>query len=565
MAVTTPTPPSQQIPPRFRLSTAGKFFAGYAWLILKNIVGWAMILISPAVGFTLPGPGGIPLFLIGFALVTFPGKRRLTARVLRGRPMDLQSKKFDWIEIAIALVLSTILFWPFEKRYWQQLNLRSLTTAFHITLALVVLSVVWIGTRFGLRGLNIVIRLMPRLRRKIRPWLRSHGIYLLPPRYRGRKANSAGMSDMDSMPTEVNDGILELHENYRKGAIGAWQKSKPWIRRAISVVLTLWVFVIMVRPLRKNWPQVQHEIHRIDWGRFAVASVMFAIFLLLFRAVSWRRVLKGFGFKLPVCAAVRIWSTSEMARYLPGAIWQVLGRVYLIRPYGVNTVISSTSQILELCIFLFANVMVAGTCLLWYLAKISDHSTRMALIAVICLMPTLAALLHPKIFYGLVNRVLGRIGRPAIVQRLRGWKLVKLLGYIILGLGWQSAAVFLIAQPLLHLKVDWWWMVAAAYCLAWIAGFLAFWAPGGFGVREYIFAIMMGVVMDAAHRPPELSDPALFAATVILLGFLLRLWALAGEVMLWVVSLLMDYRGTLNRADAPGRIISSLTPAGDAL
>ena len=113
----------------------------------------------------------------------------------------------------------------------------------------------------------------------------------------------------------------------------------------------------------------------------------------------------------------------------------------------------------------------------------------MALMAAICLMPALAILLHPKIFYGLTNRVLARIGKPAIVQRLRGWKLVKLLGYIILGLGWQSLAVFLIAQPVLHLKIDWWWMVAAAYCLAWIAGFLAFWAPGGFGVREYIFAI----------------------------------------------------------------------------
>ena len=81
--------------------------------------------------------------------------------------MDLQAKRFDWIEIVIALVLSTVLFWPFEKRYWKQLNLHSLSTAFHITMALVVLSIMWVATRFALRGLNIVIRLMPRLRRKI--------------------------------------------------------------------------------------------------------------------------------------------------------------------------------------------------------------------------------------------------------------------------------------------------------------------------------------------------------------------------------------------------------------
>jgi hypothetical protein len=42
----------------------------------------------------VPGPGGIPLFLIGFALISFPGKRRLTARVLRGKPVRFQRGPF---------------------------------------------------------------------------------------------------------------------------------------------------------------------------------------------------------------------------------------------------------------------------------------------------------------------------------------------------------------------------------------------------------------------------------------------------------------------------------------
>src|SRR5205814_972799 len=201
------------------------------------------------------------------------------------------------------------------------------------------------------------------------------------------------------------------------------------------------------------------------------------------------------------------------------------GRVYLIKPYGVNSVISSTSQILELCIFLFANVLIAGSCLLWYGAKISaDPHAKRALIIALCLMPTLAALLHPKIFYGIANRILRKIGKPPITKRLRGWKLTKLLGYVILGLLWQSLAVFLIAQPVLHLKIDWWWMIAAAYCLGWMAGFLAFWAPAGFGPREWVFAAVMMVVIPPSIRDQYFPDRASFAATVYFLGFLLRLW-----------------------------------------
>ena len=173
-------------------------------------------------------------------------------------------------------------------------------------------------------------------------------------------------------------------------------------------------------------------------------------------------------------------------------------------------------------------------------------------------MPTLAALLHPRIFYGITNRILEKIGKPPITKRLRGWKLVKLLGYIILGLIWQSLAVFLIAQPILGLKPDWWWMIAAAYCLGWIAGFLAFWAPAGLGPREWVFAAVMMVLVPQQVRDELFhNDTAAFTATVYFLGFLLRLWTVTGEMILWGASLLIDYRGTLNRADAPGRVANA--------
>src|SRR5205823_3434700 len=113
-----------------------------------------------------------------------------------------------------------------------------------------------------------------------------------------------------------------------------WTWSKPWLRRAATIALTIYIVVIMIRPLRAQWSDVQRSISQIDpfelIGRFLVASAMFALFLFTFRAMVWRKILKGFGFKLPYAAATRIWSSSELARYLPGSIWQVIGRVYLV-------------------------------------------------------------------------------------------------------------------------------------------------------------------------------------------------------------------------------------------
>src|SRR3954462_3812560 len=66
----------------------------WVWFILKNLIGWLLIIAAFPLGAMIPGPGGIPLFLIGFGLITFPGKRHLTARVLRGVPVPRDSKQF---------------------------------------------------------------------------------------------------------------------------------------------------------------------------------------------------------------------------------------------------------------------------------------------------------------------------------------------------------------------------------------------------------------------------------------------------------------------------------------
>ena len=114
---------------------------------------------------------------------------------------------------------------------------------------------------------------------------------------------------------------------------------------------------------------------------------MFAIFLFAFRAMAWRRILIGFGHRLPIAPTTRIWSTSEMARYLPGVIWQVAGRVFLARPYGVSSGVCSTSQILELILFLLANLLVAMTCLLWNGFKHLHGPARTWLIVGCCSCP----------------------------------------------------------------------------------------------------------------------------------------------------------------------------------
>jgi len=181
-----------------------RFRGGYVWLILKNVLGWILILAAFIAGPLVPGPGGIPLFLIGFALISFPGKRRLTARVLRGRTVVFQTRKFVLGLLASSVVIAGLALWILQVwRGWPggQPGGGRVVVAF----LLAAIGLAWLLHNQLFRLINLLLRTAPRVRRRIRPWLRRHHIHLLPPRRRRRLAHEPGEG-----PHDLGDEILKL-------------------------------------------------------------------------------------------------------------------------------------------------------------------------------------------------------------------------------------------------------------------------------------------------------------------------------------------------------------------
>jgi hypothetical protein len=183
-----------------------RFLAGYTWLILKNVLGWLLILASFVAGPLVPGPGGIPLFLVGLALVSFPGKRRLTARVLRGRPVPVPGRLYALVSLFGALGLSAVVVavarsrsnWLVDRGRADPLAAAAAYAGGVAVSWLAVWSLPWV--------LNLLLRGVARGRRRFRPWLRRHRIHLLPPRWRRRHAHEAGHG-----PLRLKDEILKFH------------------------------------------------------------------------------------------------------------------------------------------------------------------------------------------------------------------------------------------------------------------------------------------------------------------------------------------------------------------
>jgi hypothetical protein len=199
------SPPQASHAQGARPSRRERFFGGWFWLILKNIIGWSLIVVAFVAGPLVPGPGGIPLFLVGFALITFPGKRRLTARVLRGREVRFAGGPFVLISLAVAGTLGVIALGAARARYeWVRTQYSRGWWAIVLSY-LIAVALIWLVARATPHVINAMLRLMAKARRKFRPWLRHHHIRLLPPRWRVRHGHEAGRG-----PFRLKDEILKM-------------------------------------------------------------------------------------------------------------------------------------------------------------------------------------------------------------------------------------------------------------------------------------------------------------------------------------------------------------------
>src|SRR2546421_1231650 len=118
-------PPSQPLnrqPREGRVEQARRFLNEYAWFMVRNVLGWILVVSALPVGFLFPGPLGFPIFLIGFALITFPGKRRLTARFLRGRRLHLEARAYAVMALFVSIAIPAILFWIILARYGEEIR-----------------------------------------------------------------------------------------------------------------------------------------------------------------------------------------------------------------------------------------------------------------------------------------------------------------------------------------------------------------------------------------------------------------------------------------------------------
>jgi uncharacterized membrane protein YbhN (UPF0104 family) len=276
---------------------------------------------------------------------------------------------------------------------------------------------------------------------------------------------------------------------HRIGDAGARFGTRPprskRVRLAIQVGIAVVVFGFLVLTVVNQWAEIQDKgVH------FHVLWLIPAFFFLgLFYALSalgWDLILRFLGYRLGVGRAQVAWGQPLLARYVPGSVLYVLGRVLLSERAGVKRRVTIASVVYEQAISATSAIAFAAYFLIDH-PDLQDQPLRWAVLLVI---PAAITLLHPRVFGPLANRVLRAFGREPLpeVISLRG--VLTLIAYYLAVWGVVSLGMYSVARSVTNIPftLDEVLTAGSAQAIGYVAALVTLVAPAGLGIRDAAFA-----------------------------------------------------------------------------
>ena len=250
----------------------------------------------------------------------------------------------------------------------------------------------------------------------------------------------------------------------------------------------------------------------------SLCSIIYAIseYILSF---AWRQLLMWCGHKkISINLCNSIYGKSQIAKYIPGNVFHVLGRHVLGKEAGIKNLVLAGATIYEILGLLSASILIGFSGMLIFgLGNIYFSSHQIILILMITLIVNILIIASAPYFMRLRGITIPHHGISSSLYNMIKIYLLYFIFFLIAGL-----LLVYIVKIFLDLDINITGKLIVIFSIAWVAGFIIPGAPGGIGVREAVIIFFITPIVGEAQS--------------VVVAVALRFVTLLGDVWFFIFS-----------------------------
>lgn len=267
----------------------------------------------------------------------------------------------------------------------------------------------------------------------------------------------------------------------------------------IKAFLLSFVLLFIVQFLNKS-------IENIDWStlRFqpvqTIVGILIIFIALYVGALGVQYAYKNLDSrKISLAQAYVLITLPSFGKYLPGKVFAITGYSIIAKKFRISIKVSSTVALLMMGLSL-ASMSLIGMLLLILkkqqveIPNILFEGGASAIIIILIIL-----LIKPDMYWKIINLPFKILKKETLINSMSRVNIIVIFTILLLHNGFYLLGVSTIVSGVVSLPFSIIPTIVGINCIAYVAGFLAFFAPAGIGVREGVCLVMLSPVVGSKN------------------------------------------------------------------
>jgi len=271
----------------------------------------------------------------------------------------------------------------------------------------------------------------------------------------------------------------------------------------------------LVRTGARSWGTIALADLRPAWGPIILGSVLTAA-TYLFLVFLWVASLRWWRERFGYLEAARVWFVSNLARFIPGMVWQLVGVAAMAHAREVSPVAAAAGVLLQQVVLVVTGLVVTAA---WAPALLSEWARAIPpenMLALTGLGVVLIVLALPRAMPLLGRAVSRMLKRPVNWPALPTGEFALYVAGLCVPWVTYGIAFWLFGRGILGAQAPGFALAVGGFVASYVVGLIVVFAPSGLVVREAALVAAL--------------SPAIGGGAALVLAIASRLWLLIVEL-----------------------------------